>query len=675
MATGLPARVARLAASTATLALTISGISIEQASAQTVDYGSFEQLFGEPVTTSATGSPQRAGDVPANMEIVTAEDIRRSGASSIPGVLSHVLGIDFLQWTAGDADIGILGYNQALSPRLLVLIDGRQVYADHNGYTPWDALPVELGEIRQIEVVRGPNAALFGFNAVSGVINIITYNPLYDKVNTASLTGGTQGLVQGSLVNTLRAGDKSALRLSMGGHIDDDFSTAVPPAIASHPRKPEHRFAFDADGIVRLADHVQLRINASHSGAASNYVNSANELTNVYHYFSSIKGELSADTDIGLIQATLYKNWTTQHVISFFPRALRFNNEVTVAQLQDVFRVESAHTFRLSTEYRYNTVNTSPFEGGRIFYNVFSAGAMWNWELMPALSLTNAIRFDDVGLGRSGPVPAAYPFANSHRNRSIREWSFNSGLVWKPGKLDTFRLLAGRGVQLPDLANLGGLLFTSPGFTTTGSPSLEPSSLLQYELDWDHALPAIDAKLSSAIFYKHISSVFATGAQLITPSGLSPVSASANIGSSDAYGMELSLKGKIGKGWRWGASYRYESTDDHFTFTTGSFIDFEHTTPEHVVKANLGWSNARWEIDGYLHYQSKTQGIGSSPGVTSFFLTPVKAFLSMDGRIAYRLTDQMTFAVSGQNLLESPQQQTAGPKVERRVMATVSVGY
>src|SRR5471032_2184457 len=102
----------------------ILSVAASGAGAQSMDYGALEQLFGEPVTTSVTGSPQRISQVPAGMEIITADDIRQSGARDIPGVLRHVLGIDVLQWGNDNADIAIRGYNQALSPRLLVLIDG-----------------------------------------------------------------------------------------------------------------------------------------------------------------------------------------------------------------------------------------------------------------------------------------------------------------------------------------------------------------------------------------------------------------------------------------------------------------------------------------------------------------------------------------------------------------------
>ena len=174
--------------------------------AQSMDYGALEQLFNEPVTTSVDGSPERVSDVPATMEIITAEEIRRSGAKDIPGVLRHVGGVDTMEWGNDNMDVSVRGYDQALSERLLVLVDGRQVYADHYGYTPWSTVPVELSQIRQIEIIKGPSSALFGFNAVGGVINIITYNPLYDEVNSRQFSAGTQNTTAGTMTATHKLG-------------------------------------------------------------------------------------------------------------------------------------------------------------------------------------------------------------------------------------------------------------------------------------------------------------------------------------------------------------------------------------------------------------------------------------------------------------------------------------
>jgi outer membrane receptor for ferrienterochelin and colicins len=216
---------------------------------QSMDYGALEQLFKEPVTTSVDGSPERVSDVPATMEIITADEIRRSGAKDIPGVLRHVGGVDTMEWGNDNTDVSVRGYDQALAERLLVLVDGRQVYADHYGYTPWSTVPVELSEIRQIEIIKGPSSALFGFNAVGGVINIITYNPLYDDVNMAQFSAGTQDLAAGVLAATHKFGNRAAVLLDDDTlHRDYGFTSA-----ATSRRTQHYQFASSqSEDIARL---------------------------------------------------------------------------------------------------------------------------------------------------------------------------------------------------------------------------------------------------------------------------------------------------------------------------------------------------------------------------------------------------------------------------------------
>ena len=127
----------------AALLLAGPGFGIE-ASAQSLDYGIYEQLFAEPVTESATGMPQRASDAPANIEIITQDDIRRSGAVTIPHALQFVSGVDVRTYGIVDQEVGIRGYNQAFNPRLLVLVNGRQVYSDDYGHVNWPSIPVQL---------------------------------------------------------------------------------------------------------------------------------------------------------------------------------------------------------------------------------------------------------------------------------------------------------------------------------------------------------------------------------------------------------------------------------------------------------------------------------------------------------------------------------------------------
>jgi outer membrane receptor for ferrienterochelin and colicins len=651
-------------------------LSLSPVHAQSMDYSSLEQLFGEPVTTSATGSPQRVTEVPTSMTIVTADEIRRSGARDIPGVLRHVGGVDVMQWANNDTDIAIRGYNQAFSPRTLVLIDGRQVYADYYGFVPWSALPIELSAIRQIEIVRGPNAALFGFNAVGGVINIITYNPRYDDVNTASVRTGTQGMLQASGVATIKLGTAGALRLSGGLQSENEFGTPIPPAMSGPPRGQNDRVQIDAYAVFALNDDLELDVQLNHSHAQRNDVNPGYSYGSSWFETNSGLIRLIADTSAGLVKLTAYTNWLSQHGADD-PLAgkIHFANQVTVVQAEDVFTLGTDHTIRLAGEYRHNTVDTSPTSGGNIFYDVVSGSAMWSWRISPAVSLTNSVRFDHLAFGRSGTTPAGYPFVNADWNRTIDQYSYNSGLVWKVDGLNTLRLLVSRGVQLPSLANAGALVLNTPFVNLTGVPTLKPTIVSNYELTWDRSLPEITASVHASVFYQHSADVASgTAAVIFTPTSV--YVGAANVGDSNAAGLELSANGLFGEGWRWSLSYRAEYVEDRFLpIAAGgaAYLDFMHTTPKHLAKASLGRTWGNWEADVFAGYQSKTSGLQPSP--TQTVLVPVGAYVSVDARVAYRLADWATLSVSGQNLLQSPQRQTSGATVERQVFATLSVNF
>ncbi|HWK47385.1 MAG TPA: TonB-dependent receptor [Stellaceae bacterium] len=668
-----------LAATSTAILILASHALTSDARAQTIDYGALEQLFGEPVTTSATGSPQKATEVPATMEIVTAEDIRRSGARDIPGVLKHVTGVDVLQWGTDSADVGVRGYDQAYSPRLLVLIDGRQVYADYYGFTPWSAIPVELGAIRQIEVVKGPNSALFGFNAVGGVINIVTYNPLYDDVNTATLLGGTQGLAQGSAVGTVKLGSIGGLRISAGGRSGDDFSSPL-PASSLGARRGNNRGAIDVDGVFRLSDKVQLTLEASHTEADQTEFTPG--FTYGYNRYGtdSVKGQINADTAFGALQGSVYSNWikatsfTGTSTIPF----LTINNQVTVAQAQDTFKLGSDHTFRATAEYRHNSMGTVPTGGSHIFYDVMSGGGMWDWKILPTLSLTNALRLDYLSLGKDGTKPAGFPLNNSYWNRTITEPSFNSGLVWQADDVDTFRLTAARGVQVPNLLQLGGILIGAGKVFNSGLPTLDPTIVMNYELGWDRAVPALGGQTRVNVFHQTNDAVSSLFGGLSRVNGVL-ISSGANIGSSEANGMEFSVKGTFLQDWRWGASYTPEIVTDRFTVSSSvSGVDYQHTTPTHIIKANLGWAHGPWEIDSYLQYTSSFYGIVLAPGATTggaTQLSRINDYVSLDLRVAYKLTDWATIALSAQNFSQASQRQTVGANVGRVVYGSLTFNF
>ena len=132
--------------------------------------------YEERVVT-ASRRAQSALEAPNATTVITAEDIRLSGATTLPELLRRVPGAEVMMLGQGSANVSLRGFNQRIANKVLVLVDGRTEYQDFLGMTLWSSMPVELGDIERIEVIRGPGSALYGANAMLGVINIITRAP------------------------------------------------------------------------------------------------------------------------------------------------------------------------------------------------------------------------------------------------------------------------------------------------------------------------------------------------------------------------------------------------------------------------------------------------------------------------------------------------------------------
>ena len=135
-----------------------------------------EDIYQETVVT-ASRNAQSPLDSPNSTSIVTRQDIHLSGITRIPELLRRVAGMEVMQITGGDTNVSMRGFNSRLANKLLVLVNGRSIYNDILGSTFWEALSIDVDQIERIEVVRGPGSALYGANAFTGVINIITIAP------------------------------------------------------------------------------------------------------------------------------------------------------------------------------------------------------------------------------------------------------------------------------------------------------------------------------------------------------------------------------------------------------------------------------------------------------------------------------------------------------------------
>ena len=193
-------------------------------------------VYEEAVVVSASRVEQQIVNAPAAVSVITADVIATTPATNYAELLRSVPGVNISQTSARDYNITIRGASSTLSTSQLALVDGRSLYLDFFGFVAWDLLPMNSNEIRQIEVIRGPASAVWGANALNGVVNFISKTPRelagdtvtigvggFDKSpgNTDSKTGGLYS-INGTHARAVN--DRWAYKISGGFFASDAFA-------------------------------------------------------------------------------------------------------------------------------------------------------------------------------------------------------------------------------------------------------------------------------------------------------------------------------------------------------------------------------------------------------------------------------------------------------------------
>ena len=129
------------------------------------------------VVVTASRREEQLRNAPATMTVVTDTTINEVPVQTVADILRHVPGVNVSQTSARDVNVTPRAATGTLSDSLLVLLDGRSIYQDFFGAVLWDFVPIELSEIKQVEVIRGPASAVWGANAMNGVVNVISKTP------------------------------------------------------------------------------------------------------------------------------------------------------------------------------------------------------------------------------------------------------------------------------------------------------------------------------------------------------------------------------------------------------------------------------------------------------------------------------------------------------------------
>ena len=214
----------------------------------------------------------------------------------------------------------------------------------------------------------------------------------------------------------------------------------------------------------------------------------------------------------------------------------------------------------------------------------------------------------------------------------------------RPTDLDTVRVTVARGVQVPSLLQFG--------VTGAGNPNLDPTIVMNYEADYDRALPVISSVLRTAVFYQTNTDLLAIGNA--SPAVLAPngrlVRLSNNIGSSNEAGIEIGIKGHSESGFRWNASYTYSNVTEKVISNRGvapdTPFDYMHGTPVHTIVGGIGYAIQKWEFDVEGRWQSEYRDYisgGFTPALTARLISN---YTTATARVGYALTDHVTVAVA-----------------------------
>jgi iron complex outermembrane receptor protein len=404
-------------------------------------------LFREvPTVVTATRRAQPLTQAPSAITVITAEEIRQSGATSLPELLRAVPGLDFFRISAADVRIAARGLNREFPVRMQVLLDGLSIQEDVRGFISWHDIPVPLEEIERIEIVRSPATALYGDRAFAGVVHIITKSPEALKRSLLSLTGGEADTV---IYSGIYAGVSRNFSYKVSGGYER-FNEFPNPAIGrtgNAAGREEGRVHFQVN--YRLSEDSQISL----SGGSLDFVKARYMLGDftaqlAYHHAD---GEIVPERNI---------------------EDPDFRFQVYEAQFQHSLPWGRAHVLTGGLTYRYHTFDAQSL-GGYGEQNLLDFFLQNEWRVRENLTLT-------VGVG-----------VNVHPQAGVAA-SPRGSLVYAPWQDHTFRLAVGRAVRNPSVFETF-LTLTSidpalapQRFTirSLGNPDLRPEEMLAYEVGY-----------------------------------------------------------------------------------------------------------------------------------------------------------------------------------------------
>lgn len=414
-----------------------------------------------PIVVTATRVEQPILESPSTISVLTRKDLKYYGVTSFSDILRNVPGVDIMSISATDRNVGMRGLNQLGSGKILSLVDGIPIYLDFYGLTSWEALPISLEEIERIEIVRGPGSALYGANALDGVINIITDSSM--KNIGTMMTGklNHRGKLGGSIIHGNQNSNfdyKTSLGWdSISGWDDEDSSD-------------EGNRRLNGNLGYKINDYSGIRLR----GGISDHQGAVTALPGFAPIgYDTIEGNLRAEyirSDLKL--HLLYRGVGAE--VSMNPTNLyKLRNDIIDSDFQHSFYPVSRNFVTWGIYYKFTRINSGIMESVYT-QNLWAIYIQDQIQLSDSLALTAGIRYDRHPLSGNNFSPRA-------------------SLVYSPVEGHAIRASAGRAFRNPSYIHsyisldylLSTPLFPTPiGVRVDGNTELFPEQILSFEIGY-----------------------------------------------------------------------------------------------------------------------------------------------------------------------------------------------
>ncbi len=599
---------------------------------------SIEELMSIEVT-SVSRRPEPLSTTASAIQIITADDIRRSGATSLPEALRLATNLQVAQVNASQWAVSARGFNNVLANKLLVLIDGRTVYTPLYAGVFWDVQNVPLETVDRIEVVSGPGGTLWGANAVNGIINIITKSAAETQGLALSAAAGSELEAAGELRYGGRFGSGPAWRVHALGFSRGSTVAADGTDPGDDWGLGQGGFRMDwtgrrDDGFTVQGDYYEGRPDPD--GNAEIVARGANAL-------GRWTRPLSERSDF---QLQVYWDRTHRDLGNGFVEDLSTYD----ADWQHRFPLGDRHEIIWGLGYRlmdHRTRNLPlfAFEPEHKLLHLFSGFVQ-----------------DEIALG-SG-LRATLGTKIEHTTYTGIELQPSGRLAWESAEGHVVWGAASRAVRTPSRIDRDFFLYALPGVPIIAGGDFQSEEVLALELGW-RAQPAAGLSLSLAGFFNDYDGVRSS------EPGPPPFGIPITFGNGvqgQTWGVELSSVVQAAPGWQLRGGYTYVEKDLSLVPGSGDLngATAESNDPQHQL---LVHSSA--DLPAGLALDAVVRLVDELPQPR------VPGYAELDLRLAWRPTPRMELAIEGQNLLHDEQAEfvqtsTSPRRLERAIYGMVS---